>query len=260
MSVVDTLADFAAQLPDVVIALDFDGPLAPIVTDPQQSRPLPGAIDTLARLAASGVQVAVVTGRDVETVLRLGQLANIPNVIVSGVHGAQTWQAGQLRTTAEPVGLTDLRAQLPPLLSEAGPGIWLEDKRLSLVVHTRQAADPVEALAQLRLPITELAEGVGLEVHPGKFVLEIRIPNLSKADAMEALLALRPSAALFAGDDLGDVPAFAAVRAWATRTGSPGLAIAVGEVSEVRAAANLHVDTARELLSLLSELAHTLDD
>ena len=135
----DEFVGFAARLPDALIALDFDGPLAPIVMNPSLSRPVPHVIEALIRLASAGVQVAIVTGRDVETVLRLGDLAEIPGVIVSGVHGAETWHEGQLSTRAEPAGIADLRAQLPPVLVAEDPAVWLEDKRLSLVVHTRQA-------------------------------------------------------------------------------------------------------------------------
>ncbi|HEY1487271.1 MAG TPA: trehalose-phosphatase [Micromonosporaceae bacterium] len=249
------LADFAATLPDALIALDFDGPIAPIINDPQKSRPVPGAIDTLAALARSGVQIAVVTGRDAETVLELGQLAAVPGLIVSGVHGAETWHGGTLHTRTEPDGLAELRNRLPALLAEVDPDAWLEDKRLSLVVHTRRTADPSGALAALTGPVADLAERAGLEAHPGKMVLEIRIPNLSKADAMNTLLATGRSGALFAGDDIGDLPAFAAVRAWAGRTGHPGVTIGVGENGDVRAATDVQLDSAYELFALLGKLA-----
>jgi trehalose 6-phosphate phosphatase len=85
-------------------------------------------------------------------------------------------------------------------------------------------------------------------------VLEIRIPHLSKATALEQLLAPDTSAALFAGDDLGDLPALAAVSAWAAATGRPGLTIAVGEVSELRQAAAGTLDSPAELAELLAEL------
>ena len=250
----DRLAAIAARLPGALIALDFDGTLAPIVSDPGAARPVPGAIDTLARLAGAGAQIAIVTGRDAATVLELGGLRAIPDVIVSGLHGAETWQDGRLRTRDEPPGLAVLRDSLPPLLRRTADGVWLEDKRLSLVVHARQAAEPDRVLAELGERLPPLVAEQGLELHPGKLVLEIRIPDLSKATALEHLLTRDTSAALFGGDDLGDLPAVASVSAWAAATGRPGLTVAVGELPELRQAADGTVGTPAELAELLAGL------
>ncbi|MDQ1720280.1 MAG: trehalose 6-phosphate phosphatase, partial [Pseudonocardiales bacterium] len=203
----DRLRAIAARLPGALIALDFDGTLAPIVEDPSASRPVSGVIDTLAKLARAGAQIAIVTGRDVATVLELGGLQAIPDVIVSGLHGAETWQHGHLLTRDEPAGLAALRTSLPPLLRQADGKVWLEDKRLSLVVHARQAADPQRVLTELGDVLPPLVAEQGLELRPGKLVLEIRIPGVSKATALEQLLGPDTTAALFGGDDLGDLPA-----------------------------------------------------
>ncbi|HEY0165461.1 MAG TPA: trehalose-phosphatase [Jatrophihabitans sp.] len=255
----DRLAAIAARLPGALIALDFDGTLAPIISDPSASRPVPGVIDTLAGLARAGAQIAVVTGRDAATVLELGDLRAIPDVVVSGLHGAETWRHGDLQTRDEPAGLAALRTSLPPLLRQSGDGVWLEDKRLSLVVHARQAADPQRVLTELGDRLPPLVAEQGLELHPGKLVLEIRIPNLSKATALEQLLIPSTSAALFGGDDLGDLPALAAVSAWAALTGRPGLTIAVGELAELRQAADCAVGSPAELAVLLAQLLATAE-
>jgi trehalose 6-phosphate phosphatase len=120
-------------------------------------------------------------------------------------------------------------------------------------VHTRRAAEPERSLAELAGPVAELAERNGLRSHPGKLVLEIRIPDLSKATALGELLD-DDAAALYAGDDLGDLPAVAEVRAWAARTGRPALTIAVGEVAELRAAADRAVASPAALAALLAGL------
>lgn len=241
-----------AELAGALIALDFDGTLSPIVPDPMQARPVDGVVDTLARLAARGTRIAVVTGRDARTVLELGDLHRIPGVLVSGLHGAEQWQDGELRTRDEPPGLAALRTALPPLLPAEA---WLEDKRLSLVVHARRARQPDAVLAELNRFVPRLAAEHGLEAHPGKLVIEIRIPGLSKATALDELLAGDPAAALFAGDDLGDLPAVQAVRQWAGRTGRPALTIAVGGVPELAAATDSTLAGPAELAGLLAELA-----
>jgi len=213
---------------------------------------VPVVLDTLGRLAERGARIAVVTGRDARTVLELAGLQRIPGLVVSGLQGAETWRDGELHTRDEPPGLAELRTVLPPLLPA---GVWLEDKRLSLVVHTRRAAQPEQALAELNRFLPRLAAEHGLEAHPGKQVIEIRIPELSKATALDRLLAEDPPAALFAGDDLGDLPAVRTVREWARRTGRPALTISVGAVAELAAATDRSLADPAELATVLSELA-----
>jgi len=245
------LAPIAANLAGSLIALDFDGTLAPLTSDPMASRPVPGVVATLHRLAEAGAQIAIVTGREAETVLELGGLHDIDGLIASGLHGAETWRAGRLSTLDEPAGMPALRAALPDLLPDR---VWVEDKRLSLVVHTRQTSDPERTLAELVEPIGRLAAEHGLDSHLGKLVLELRIPELSKATALDRLLTEQTTAALFAGDDLGDLPALAALRAWSQRTGRPGCTIAVGELPDLRAVADLALDTPAELAETLASL------
>ena len=246
------VASIQAELAGALIALDYDGTLSPIVPDPSQARPVAGVVDSLTRLAGKGARIAVVTGRDARTVLELGGLEQVPGLLVSGLHGAESWQDGELHSRDEPPGLAVLRDRLPPLLP---PEVWLEDKRLSLVVHTRRAAEPERALAELSETVPPLAAEQGLEAHPGKQVIEIRIPELSKATALEELLAQQPTAALFAGDDLGDLPAVHAIRRWAERTGRPALTIAVGAVPELAATTDAALAGPAELAGLLAELA-----
>jgi len=235
-----------------LIALDFDGTLSPIVPDPAQARPVAGVVDSLVRLAGQGARIAVVTGRDARTVLELGGLARIPGLLVSGLHGAESWQDGELTTRDEPPGLAALRTALPPLLPA---GVWLEDKRLSLVVHTRRAERPDEVLAELTGVVPQLAAEHGLDAHPGKQVIEIRIPELSKATALQRLLVDGVTGALYAGDDLGDLPAVQAVRRWSERSGRPAVTIAVGAVPELVAATDAALAGPDELAALLADLA-----
>ena len=83
----------------------------------------------------------------------------------------------------------------------------------ALAVHTRRAADPGSALAALRGPLGDLAERLGLAAEPGRMVIELRPPGMDKGAALRRLARERAAAAvLFCGDDLGDLPAFAAVR------------------------------------------------
>jgi trehalose 6-phosphate phosphatase len=255
----DVVKVLRADLPRTLIALDFDGTLAPIVADPASSRPAPGAVAALTTLAEAGARIAVITGRDAPTALELGGFAAVPGLVIEGNYGAETWQDGELSVPNQPPEIVALRERLPAVVAQhAGdPAVWIEDKGLSLVVHARRAADPAAAIDQLRGPVGELAEQLGLDPHAGRGVLEIRIPGYDKGVALLRLVErFDPTAVLFAGDDLGDLPAFAAIRrlraegrtAW-------GLGAASAEVPELAEAADLNVDGPAGVVALLTELA-----
>jgi len=253
-ALVDTLR---ADLAHALVAVDFDGTLAPIVPDPADSRPAPGAIDALRTLAVRGAQVAVITGRDARTVVGLGGLEAIPAVIVEGLYGAEQWHDGRLITLPEPEALLRLREQLPPLVAAGDPQLWVEDKRLSLVVHGRRAADPEAALDPLREPVARLGERLGLDVHRGRGVLELRLPGYDKGTALRRLVdEVRPAGVLFVGDDVGDLPAFEAV-AQLRRDGTPAWSVAAvsADVPEVAQAADIRVDGPAGVVALLTELS-----
>ncbi|MFQ6198729.1 trehalose-phosphatase, partial [Streptomyces sp. NPDC000405] len=73
----DGLAALLARPERAVVALDFDGTLAPIVPDPERARAHPGAVPALARLAPRLGSVAVVTGRPAGVAVRYGGFAGI---------------------------------------------------------------------------------------------------------------------------------------------------------------------------------------
>jgi trehalose 6-phosphate phosphatase len=253
----EIVAALRAELPDVLVAVDFDGTLAPLVPDPDTSRPVAGAIAALSAVAGTGAQVAVITGRDARTVVRLGGLDRVPGLVVAGLYGIETWHDGRLSTPDTPAPMQALHHRLPATLADAGadPDLWIEDKRLSLVVHGRKAADPDAALAPLREPVGALADELGLELHPGRDVLELRLPGYDKAGALRRL-AEGHRGVLFLGDDLGDLPAFAEVRALraAGRTGY-GVAVLSSGVAEVADAADLCVPAPDDVVALLGRLA-----
>jgi trehalose 6-phosphate phosphatase len=253
----DIVESLRTALPDLLVAVDFDGTLAPLVEDPETSRPAHGTVEVLSALAAAGAQVAVITGRAADTVLRLGGLEQVPGIVVAGLYGVETWHAGELATPDTPEPLTELQQRLPKLLADhdAHPDVWIEDKRLSLVVHGRKAEDPDAALAPLRAPIGQLATELGLEMHPGRDVLELRLPGYDKAGALRRLAEQR-AGVLYLGDDLGDVPAFVEIRRLREAGRKAyGVAVLSSGVPEVADAADAHVPTPDDVVALLETLA-----
>ncbi len=245
-----------------LIALDFDGTLSPIVPDPASARVLPEAISGLRALAPLVGTIAVVTGRPAQVAVEYGSLDQVPGIIVLGQYGRQRWQDGTLTAPPAPPGLAEARARLPALLAElrAPVGIWIEDKTDALAVHTRRAADPAGALERLRGPLLALAAQTGLRGEPGRMVMELRPHGADKGKTLKELAAIKHrSAVMYCGDDLGDRPAFAALRELRD-AGVPGLSVLSGssEVTELAGEADLVVDGPHGVAALLGALAEAI--
>lgn len=263
----DGLAALLARPERAVIALDFDGTLAPIVPDPDRARAHPDAVPALAALAPRVAAVAVVTGRPADVAVRHGGFADVPgldHLVVLGHYGAERWDAATGTVTAPPPhpGVAAVRAELPGLLDRVGArhGTRIEEKGRSVAVHTRRADDPQAAFELLREPLTDLATRHGLIVEPGRMVLELRPPGMDKGVALlEYVRDLAPASVLYAGDDLGDLPAYAAVERLRS-DGLPGVLVCSGstEVAELSERADLVVDGPAGVVGLLRTLAEQL--
>jgi trehalose 6-phosphate phosphatase len=256
------LAALLAEPAQALIALDFDGTLAPIIDDPTQSRPLPQATAALRALAPNVGTLAVITGRPAAAAVEYGSFDQIPGMIVLGQYGRQRWQAGQLTSPPSPPGLAAARDRLPGVLAgaRAPAGIWVEDKGDALAVHTRRTADPAGALEQLRAPLLRLAAQTSLQAEPGRLVIELRPEGADKGKTLQNLSEeKRRSAVMFAGDDLGDRPAFETIRALQS-AGQPALAVCSrsAEVPELAAEADLVVDGPEGIAALLAALAKAI--
>ncbi|MFF0085677.1 trehalose-phosphatase [Streptomyces canus] len=260
----DGLRALLAEPQRAVVGLDFDGTLAPIVADPERARAHPEAVAVLAALAPKVASVAVITGRPAETAVRYGGFAGVPgleHLTVLGHYGAERWDAvtGEVTAPEPHPGVAAVRAELPELLDKTGA--WIEEKGgRAVAVHTRRAPDPQAAFDALRAPLTELAGRHGLIVEPGRLVLELRPPGMDKGVALLThVRELSATSVLYAGDDLGDLPAFSAVDDLRS-AGTPGLLVCSGsdEVTELRKRADLVVDGPGGVVSLLRALAERL--
>ena len=246
------LAALRADPARALIAVDYDGTLAPIVDDPTKAVRAPGAVDALVDLAGRVGRIAVVTGRPAQVAVDLGGLAAVPGLVVLGQYGVERWSAGSLTSPDPAPGIAVARAELPGLVEPHGADV--EDKGLSLVVHARRA--PAGALDALAGALAELAARAGLEVHPGRMVLELRPPGFDKRGALLAVADPLPSAVLFAGDDVGDGTAFDAVDELRA-VGVPGLTVfsdSAEAPAAVRDRADLVVDGPPGVIALLEQL------
>ncbi len=213
----------------LLIATDFDGTLAPVVRDPARAHPLAAAVRAL-EVLASRTPVAVISGRDLANLL---VQCPVKGAYLLGSYGLEPWlQLGpdSRPPEAEPSArLQELAGQLWPLEREI-PGVQIELKTLGIAVHYRNAGNPRAAAQRLRRPLLELAQREHLSVLRGRRVMELR-PGRGgdKGTALAQLLdRIRPRGCVYAGDDLGDVPA---MRVLHQRAADLELALAMGVVS-----------------------------
>ena len=252
---------------EVVVGLDFDGTLAPIVDDPAAAWIHPDAPAVLATLAARVRAVAVVTGRPARQVVELGRLHEVADdlppgarLLVRGQYGNELWDSGsrEFSTPDVPPGLTAFSEELPQLLAEVdAAGAFVEDKGLAVAVHTRRLSDPAAAFARLAPRLVDAAERHGLGIEPGRLVLEVRAPGMHKGHALrEVVTGCDAGGVVFVGDDLGDLEAFEAARSLREH-GLPVLLVCSGSAEEQALAdvSDLVVDGPDGVLALLSRLA-----
>ncbi len=185
-----------------LLAFDFDGTLAPIVTRPDDARvsdAVSQRLDRLARLRP----LAVVTGRTVNDVAR--RLDFKPGFIV-GNHGAED---PGITPTFDLLPLDAVRARLAAYSSElSAAGIQVEDKRYSLALHYRLAREPREATALIETLLMD--RDSGLRWFGGKYVFNVVSANApDKGDAVASLVQRAGcGSAVFVGDDVNDEAVF----------------------------------------------------
>jgi trehalose-phosphatase len=207
-----------AHVRPLLVALDFDGTLAPLVDDPATSRMVDGADEVLGALAGlDGVAVALVSGRAMND---LHGLSRMPaGTYLVGSHGAERARVTTFGLDRDVVRLTDEQADRLARLGAAAAeiargrdGVWVETKPTAVVVHTRLAQDRDATAAEDEA--LRLGERLGAGVLHGHDVVEISVLHASKGEALDALRdELGAAVVVYAGDDVTDERAFEALGA-----------------------------------------------
>jgi trehalose 6-phosphate phosphatase len=237
----DALAELA-HVPTLLVALDFDGVLAPIVQDPSASRPLPASAAAVRALAGlPSTTVAMLSGRALADLREVSGFG--PPVRLVGSHGGEFDDGELVLTDAQAAAKDDLVTAVREV-ADGEPGVRLEAKPAGIVVHVRGAdagvgervLDAVRA-GPARLPEVESTEG--------KAVLEMAVVQVSKGAAIDTLRGrLKADAVLFVGDDVTDETAF-------VRLGAGDVGIKVGDGDT---AAGYRVDTPEDVTAVLEQL------
>lgn len=220
------LARDTARRP-LLVALDFDGTLAPLVDDPETSQMLSAAATALVDLvAAPGVDLALISGR---SVIDLHRRAAAPvGTVMIGSHGGERGLVGTYGLERSDIALEQKQEELLirvgaalAAVARGRDGVWVQHKPAAAVLHTRLATAAVaQAATEQSLA---LAESLGATALHGKDVVEIAVVSATKGSALAALRdELGAAVVLYAGDDTTDEHAFAVL-------GEGDLTIKVGD-------------------------------
>ncbi len=203
-----------ARVPRLLVALDFDGTLAPEVDDPERARALPEAREAVLRLLAlRSTRVALVSGRSLAS---LEEVSGLPdNALLIGSHGIEI----RLDNPDDAFTLEPHEQERVEVLNEvleevvdSFDDVWLEEKPAGFALHTRLASDHNSRVAHLVALSETQAEVDDLKIREGKNVLEFSVRSTTKGEAVEHLRRYtKADAVFFAGDDVTDEDGFAAL-------------------------------------------------
>ena len=209
-----------------VLALDYDGTVAPFHVDRHQARPYPGFQRILERIQTeTPTRLVFISGRPAHEVRQLLEVKPPPEVW--GAHGMQRLHPGGRLDTIEPSQqeqemLQRALAELPRLgllhLAEVKHGSVAVHWRGLSPAESRAIEESVHAAWQ---PWTALLGTPLLEFDGG---LELRVPQQNKGEAIRTILGELPpqTPVAYLGDDPTDEDAFLALRGY-----SPSLTVLV---------------------------------
>lgn len=201
-----TIALLTTDPARTALLVDFDGSLAPIVERADDARPLPAAITQLERLSGRLGRVGVVSGRPVDYLARHVPVAN---VILTGLYGMEHVVNGVREVDARVTPYLDaVAAAADELRTRVRPDLVEMKSGVAVTLHWRPAPELAE---QCTVVARDVANRYGLGLLPTRMAIEVRPPvEIDKGTAVRQLVEGFSTAA-FAGDDTGDLPAFAAL-------------------------------------------------
>jgi trehalose 6-phosphate phosphatase len=194
----EVLEQFACS--KMLLAVDFDGTLAPIVTDPGRAA-MRASTRRLLRQAATRHPCVVISGRSRADVLRRVRGTGVAGVI--GNHGSETRRAARPALRAVRRWREELARRLAGL-----QGVTVEDKGLSLAVHYRRARERRKARARILAAVADLGR---VRLIGGKLVVNVLpLGAPHKGLALEQARArFKCDTAVYVGDDETDEDVFA---------------------------------------------------
>ncbi len=220
----------------ILLLLDFDGTLAPIVPRPEDACVPDETMATLRALRdCPKVELAAVSGRGVRDV---EHLLGLDGIHYFGSHGRERIRADSTAVQADTRGREAIRA-VCELLSAAladVDGFEVEDKFVSAAAHYRNTRP--EDRARVARAVQEAVVSVpSLRMAPGKMVYDITpADGVDKGTAALALAQETGGLPVYFGDDTTDETAFGALP-------PPAVTVFVGPASRASLARYRVADT-----------------
>ncbi len=240
----------AAAASTLLVALDFDGTLAPTVDDPEQARGLPESLAAIDRLvSAPSTVVSLISGRSLDGLRRVATVR--PEVILVGSHGAESLINGEVSAPALDGVEQDLLERLcsaVEVVAKRYAGARVERKPSGCGLHTRLSSpsDAARANEEALASVQQLDGTELIAERYGKDILEFTVRAADKGSALAWLRELcDASVVVFIGDDVTDEDGFAALTA-----GDVGIKVGAGET-----AAEFRISDPSEVARLLTVLA-----
>lgn len=204
------LVNGLARTPSLLVALDFDGTLAPLVDEPMEARALPVAAAAVAKLTAlPATYVAFVSGRTLHDLRIIAEHAEDSRIMLAGSHGAEYWipGTGRLHLEDDPTDLEvrDLLRAEAQLAVARRRGVWIEPKTFGFAVHTRKADAAAAKAANDEVDLLVRTTAPHWRRRTGHDIVEYAFRHEGKDTAVAELRKrVGATAALFAGDDVTD--------------------------------------------------------
>ncbi|GAA4509441.1 trehalose-phosphatase [Brevibacterium yomogidense] len=199
-----------ARSPQLLVATDYDGTIAPLVDRPSRAFPLDLNVATMRALSSiPSTQSAVISGRSLRDLAAMSRLPREVHLV--GSHGGEFGidDFDDIAPETED-RLTALRSALLELHRDL-PDVFLESKPLGAAVHLRgRTPQEREAVAAW---VAATCEEIGIEPVQGRDVYDLTVIPGSKGDALEALRErLGADTVVYIGDDVADEAALATLR------------------------------------------------
>lgn len=242
----------------VMVFLDFDGTLSPLVDDPAAAA-LPEAEREAVAALAAAVPVAIVSGRDLDDLRRRVALEGLWYV---GGHGtAMVTPEGEVTDDTSGMGGTRMASLLDTAEQEirsrlegVAPGVIIERKRSSIAIHYRRAPQELRRVrAAAEAAVTACPE---LLLTSGRAIFELRPAGAwDKGTAVRWLLTHVGETGMmpvYLGDDTTDETAFRAIEA-------DGIGVLVAGVA-TGTAAHYRLRNRERMAPLLRHLASVLSN
>jgi trehalose 6-phosphate phosphatase len=247
------------------LVTDVDGTISPIAPTPTAAQVTPRNRELLRTLAEQIALVAAISGRAADD---LQALVNLPELIYVGNHGMERWHDGRIEELpAASVARPAVQNVIAAISGRLLPGMILEDKRVTLSIHYRLAADPAAVKAEFAPLIEQVSRENGLRFFQGKMIFEVRpVLDVDKGTAFAQLIAdYGLDAAIYFGDDVTDADALrqardlrAAGTCWAVGVGVAPAEAPATTPSVVQESADLLVAGVSGVESCLAWLANAL--